>query len=275
MLSVSAGKLMQITSLADHDIKDVIDVVHNDANLTARVLKVVNSAAFGLMTPVVTLDRAITLLGERVVVGIAIGDSAGHLFQKSLTGYESEKGDLWRHDLRAAIASREVARRGRADVSADLAFTAGLLHDLGKAFLSDFMENTANAIIERIENRDSADYLKAEEELLGIDHAEAGYMLAEYWNLPQPLQMVIRHHHYPSEAPEEFRPLVYCVHLGDIVSMMGGCGTGADTLQYNLDPDYIRYLELAPNQLAEVMLEVDEEFDKISGSIAESKENNR
>lgn len=272
MLSVSASRLMEVTAKADHEISEVIDVVKTDSNLTARVLKVVNSAAFGLMSPVTTLDRAITLLGERVVVGVAIGDSAGKLFNKALSGYESEKGALWRHDLRAAIASREVALLGKAGISADFAFTAGLLHDIGKAFLSDFMENTAGTILERIENKQTDDYLKAEGDLLGITHTDAGCLLADYWKLPEPLKVVIAHHHQPVQAPEDYRALTYCVHLGDIISMMGGCGTGADTLQYSLDPGYSDYLDLKPAKLAEIMLEVEEEFSKIADSIAENKE---
>ncbi len=275
MLSISASKLMEITAQVDHETTEVVDVVMHDSNLTARVLKVVNSAAFGLMSPVTTIERAVTLLGERVVVGIAIGDSAGQLFNKALTGYESAGGELWKHDLRAAIASRQVAVHGKAGISADFAFTAGLLHDIGKAFLSDFMEGTAGPILEQIENNQATDYLESESELLGINHTEAGLILAEYWSLPEPLKVVIHHHHHPDQAPEEFKALTYCVHLGDIIAMMGGCGTGSDTLQYNLDPEYIRYLDLSPTQLAEVLLEVDEEFAKVSGSIAESKESPR
>ena len=273
MLSISASRLMQVTSQPDYDIREVIDVVQTDANLTARVLKVVNSAAFGLVTKINSLERAITLLGERVVVGIAIGDSAGHLFHKTLKGYESGKGDLWRHDLRTAIASRLVAQKGQAGITVDLAFTAGLLHDLGKAFISDFLENTAGAILEQIENHQSASYLEAETAILGMNHTEAGDALAELWNLPAPLRAVIRYHHAPDQAPDEFKPLVYCVHLGDIVAMMGGCGTGADTLQYTLDPGYIRFLDLPPNKLAEIMLDVEDEFSKIESSLQDTKEN--
>lgn len=272
MLSVSASRLMQVTAQPDYDIGDVIGVVRTDANLTARVLKVVNSAAFGLMTKISSLERAVTLLGERVVVGIAIGDSAGQLFNKTLKGYESAKGDLWRHDLRTAIASRLVAQKGQAGIPVDLAFTAGLLHDLGKAFLSDFLENTAGGILEQIDNQQADSYLEAETAVLGMNHTEAGEALAELWNLPAPLQAVIRHHHAPDQAPEEFKPLVYCVHLGDIVAMMGGCGTGADTLQYTLDPGYIRFIDLPPTALAEVMLEVEDEFGKIEGSLQDTKE---
>ena len=135
MLSVSATRLLQIAAKADHDLQDVISLVKTDANLTARVLKIVNSAAFGLINHITSIDRAVSYLGERIIVSIALGDCAGKLFAKELSGYEADRGDLWKHDLRTAIAAREVVTQSGADISPELAFTAGLLHDIGKALI--------------------------------------------------------------------------------------------------------------------------------------------
>ncbi|MCD6580823.1 MAG: HDOD domain-containing protein [Desulfuromusa sp.] len=274
MLSASASQLLQLTARADHDLIDVINLVRNDANLTARVLKIVNSAAFGLINNITSVDRAISYLGERIIVSIAIGDCAGKLFEKELSGYESAGGDLWKHDLRTAIASREVVTQSGADISPELAFTAGLLHDIGKALISDYLQGTVAEAVELITTEEGLDYLDAEEKLVGFDHTRAGYELAKEWNLPDELAEVILYHHEPSKASEEFRPLVYAVHLGDNIAMLGGFGTGSDSMRYKLDQQYTDYIKIGPKTLATIMLNVDIEFEKLEGSLTSSGEKN-
>lgn len=268
MLSASASRLLQLTSNPDHDLMDIVDLVKTDANLTARVLKVVNSAAFGLMNEITSINRAISYLGERLIVSIAIDDCVGKLFEKELVGYEAASGALWKHDLRTAIAAREVVIQSSANISPDLAFTAGLLHDIGKSLISDYLLGTAPEAIELISSHDSQDYLDAEAKLVGIDHTIAGFELAMAWQLPTELAEVILHHHQPAEASPEFRPLVYAVHLGDNIAMLGGFGTGADSLQYHLDSRYTEYLNLTSKTLDSIMLTVDIEFEKLEESLS-------
>ncbi len=275
MLSASASRLLQITAKADHDFVDVINLVKTDANLTARVLKVVNSAAFGLINNITSIDRAVSYLGERIIVSIAVGDCAGDLFKKELSGYEAAGGDLWKHDLRTAIAAREVVVQSDVDVSPELAFTAGLLHDIGKALISDYLHGTVLEAVEMISAEDDLDYLDAEEKLVGFDHTRAGYELAKAWRLPDELAEVILYHHEPAKASEEYRLLVYAVHLGDSIAMMSGFGTGADSLRYKLDPQYTDYIKISPNTLANIMLTVDIEFEKLEESLADSGEEDK
>jgi len=266
MLSPCASQLLQLTSQKDHDLSDIINLVRNDANLTARVLKIVNSAAFALVNKVTSIDRAISYLGERIIVSIAIGDCAGQLFDKELSGYEAASGDLWKHDLRTAIASREVVTLSGLDISPDLAFTAGLLHDIGKAIISDCLQGSVTEAVELIGTSEVIDYLVAEEKLIGFDHTHAGYELAKAWELPEELTEVIRYHHEPAKAAEEFRALVYAVHLGDNIAMMGGFGTGADSMRHKLDNNYSDYIKIGPKILANIMLNVDIEFEKLESS---------
>jgi putative nucleotidyltransferase with HDIG domain len=274
MISASASRLLQITSQPDHEVMDVVNLVKTDANLTARVLKVVNSAAYGLVNKITSVDRAVSYLGQQVIVSIAIENCAGELFAKELSGYEAVGGDLWKHDLRAAIAAREVVIQSGADLSPDLAFTAGLLHDIGKALISDYLRGSAPEAVELISSHDSLDYLAAEEQLVGVDHTIAGEALAKAWQLPPELITVIRHHHQPAQAEEAYRPLVYAVHLGDNIAMMGGFGTGSDSMRYKLDPNYADYFKITANILANVMLTVDTEFNKLSESLSDQGEKN-
>jgi putative nucleotidyltransferase with HDIG domain len=270
MLSASASQLLQLTAKQDHELMDIVTLVKTDATLTARVLKVVNSAAFGLINDITSIDRAISYLGERIIVSIAIGDCAGKLFEKELSGYEAAGGDLWKHDLRTAIAAREVVVQSDAEISPDLAFTAGLLHDIGKALISDYLKDSAPEALELISSQDSKDYLDAEEQMIGFDHTRAGFELAKVWKLPAELAEVIHHHHNPADAADPYRELVYAVHLGDSIAMMGGFGTGSDSMQYRLDSNYSDYFNLTPKTLANIMLTVDMEFEKLAQSLGNS-----
>lgn len=272
MLSPSASRLLQITAEPEHELSDIIDLVKTDAHLTARVLKIVNSAAFGLMSKVTSIDRAISYLGERIVVSVAIDDCAGKLFERELSGYEAGSGALWQHDLRTAIGAREVVNQSGADINAELAFTAGLLHDIGKALISDYLQGSVPEAVAMLNGTDSLDYLSAEEKLIGVDHTRIGYELASAWQLPPELIEVIRYHHEPAQAQEKYRPLVYAVHLGDNIAMLSGFGTGADSLRYKLDQKYSEHININAKTLANIVLNVDIEYEKLQESFAGSGE---
>lgn len=268
LFSPSALQLLQVIADPDHDLDDVVKIVKFDSALTMRVLKAVNSPVYGLVSDVTSIDRALSYLGERMVVSIAVQENAGQLLNKPLEGYLGEQGALWRHDLFSAIASREVARYAKGDFDLDLAFTGGLLHDIGKSVFSSFWKDMAEEALGQIDEGVVADYLMAEQDLAGLDHTEVGYEMARHWQLPEALQMVILHHHHPAEAAEWVQPLVYAVHIGDIVSMMAGCDTGSDGLKYQLDPGYKEFFNLSPSSLAEIVLNAQEEFSKAEESLA-------
>lgn len=267
LFSSSALQLLQVIADPDHELEDVVKVVKFDSALTMRVLKAVNSPVYGLVKEVTSIDRALSYLGERMVVSIAVQENTGQLFSKPLEGYQSEQGGLWRHDLFSAIASREVARYAKGSFDLDLAFTGGLLHDIGKSIFATFWKEASEEALGQIDQGVVSDYLMAEQDLAGLDHTEVGYEMARHWQLPESLQAVILHHHHPAEAIECMQPLVYAVHVGDIVSMMAGCDTGSDGLKYQLDPGYKEFFNLSSSVLAEIMLNSEEEFSKAEKSL--------
>lgn len=266
-LSASATKLLNLMNDPAHTVEDVRKVVEVDPGLTAHVLRVVNSAKFGLSQKVTSLERAISYLGDKMVFGIALATCSGKIYGNALTGYGGEKGRLWRHSLRSAIAARELSKFAKTPVSADIAFTGGLLHDIGKAVLSEFMEGWTEEILKHVDQMVVKDFLVVEQKVLGTNHCLVGLTLARHWNLPKVLQEVIACYHRPSAASEENRPLVYIVHLADFLSMMGGSGTGADALLYPLDDNYTRYVEIDSRELEKLILRVTVEYQKTADAL--------
>ncbi len=261
-LSESAHSLMAMVADPDHSFQEFIRIVENDPILTGSVLRVVNSAAYALRSEVDTVRRAVTVAGENTVIGIALGMCADHLFNDPLDGYESERGALWRHSLRTAIASREISRFAEDHVNPGSAYTAGILHDIGKSVISAYLEGTARDNVRSADEGETEDYLEAERKVVGTDHGEVGGALAEMWQLPIPLREAVAYHHSPDDASAANRPLVYTVHLGDFVAMMGGTGTGSDTLLYQLNERYKDYIAINARELEELVFRVGLEFKK-------------
>jgi putative nucleotidyltransferase with HDIG domain len=272
LIPVSTVQLVNICNDPDHSLKDVIQIVKHDAALTANILRIVNTAAFSRGNAIDTIDRAVSLLGGDIIVGMALSEAAGPIFKKELSGYGGHKNALWGHDLRTAIASKKIAEKSAEEINTDVAFTAGLLHDLGKAILSDFLQDSTEKILAAIDNGEYADYPTAEKEILGVDHAHIGYLMVKRWNLAEPILAAILHHHNPSAAAPEMRPIVYAVHLGDLIAMMSGRGTGADTMHCSLDADYINYINLNENDLSILILDVEEEYKILKSTLFDQGE---
>ncbi len=259
-LSAVAIRLVQLMGNEKRDVRELIHIISLDAALTLRVVRVANSAAFARRERVTSMPQAVSLLGEQLVVGIAVGSSSPAVFQDELSGYEAEAGALWAHSLRTALAAREIARKCKSPISFDEAFTAGILHDIGKAVIDDFLAERSNEIELDLKTLSKVDFSVLEREKLGTDHCEVGDSLARKWNIPANLCSAIRFHHYPACAPEQDRPMVFAVHLGDILAMSLGDGTGVDTLAYGLDEGYTVYYDLSHSHIESILALVRSEF---------------
>lgn len=152
-------------------------------------------------------------------------------------------------------------------IPGDLAFTCGLLHDIGKAIISGHLVEIAENIKNGISEGRYSDYMDAEEILFGMDHAQVGHVLAQHWKLPPVLQEVILHHHQPENASPEHQVLVYAVHLGDALSMMAGYNTGSGELKHQISGGEQDLFNLSDTKLDALQIEAAQGFDKFEKSI--------
>lgn len=268
LLSPSVSQLLSISSDPDFSLPEFVKVISHDAILTAKIIKIVNSAAYNLPVEVGTVDQAASMLGSRLIVGIALSSAGDGIMTDALAGYESHDEGVWRHDLYCAIAARLIGKKARVEFKPDLAFTGGLLHDIGKTVISSFLTDSSSELLSDIEQGTSNDYLAGEKSVIGLDHTEVGYEVAKSWKLPELLQNIIRYHHNPADAPEEFKVACYAVHLGDVLAMMAGHGTGSDTMQYHLDPEFGQYFDLNESDLSTLLLDCNEEYHEVETLMA-------
>ncbi len=268
LIPTSGTQLLQLANQKDHNLTDIINIIKCDAALTGYILKTVNSAAMSRGKEITSLDRAVSLVGEDMILSIVFSEAAAQLFHADLDGYAANQGDLWRHNLRSAIAAKKIAPYAKLEVNPDTAFTCGLMHDLGKAIISHYLEGTTEEMVAAVDHGDFKDYSVAEHEKIGFNHSEIGFELAKHWGLPEPLPSVIRYHHHPQEGNIELQPLLFVVHLADIVSMMTGSGTGADSMRHSIDPAYSDYIDLSRDDIARIIFEVEIEFNTIMSSLS-------
>lgn len=260
VISESAYKLLQILDKKDFSYKEIATIVESDSVLSGKVLKTVNSSAFSLSRKIVSVHDALPLIGNRALTAITMESAAPDVFKNELGGYRAQSGELWEHSLKTAIAARFLSVYLKEPVDGGLAYTAGLVHDIGKSLLSTYLEKQYENIVKKMNEQNSADNLELEKDFFGIDHAEAGEILVKHWQLPQIFEVIARYHHTPSEASEDERSICFLVHIADIISMMAGSGTGIDSLHYRLDNSFINYFNMTEEQFQKTILDVNEEF---------------
>ncbi len=225
-------RVMRLAEDPRTDAQSIARVIATDQAMAARVLKLANSAFYGLPRRVSTLSEAVVILGFRTIKNLAIAASTFELLNREVAGYWLQRGELWRHSLACAIGAQLIARRVRLPVSEE-AFVGGLLHDIGKVAINLFVREQFDQIMERA-LQDRIPFVEAEQAVLGFNHAMAGGLIAEKWNLPPLLVSVIKYHHQPSSAPEK-EPMISVVHLADLLSISMGMGIGGDGLYYVLE----------------------------------------
>ncbi|MER3472461.1 MAG: hydrolase [Armatimonadota bacterium] len=225
-------RVMRLAEDPRSDAQSIARVIATDQAMAARVLRLANSAFYGLPRRVSTLSEAVVILGFRTIKNLAIAASTFELLNREIAGYWLQRGELWRHSLACAIGAQLIAQRVRLPVTEE-AFVGGLLHDIGKVAINLFVREQFDQIMEHA-LQERIPFVEAEQAVLGFNHAMAGALIAEKWNLPPSLVSVIRYHHQPSQMPEADM-LVCVVHLADILSITLGIGIGGDGLYYTLE----------------------------------------
>lgn len=213
-LPQTTARLLELLEDPTVEAVQLLDVIGRDPGLTANLLRLCNSAYYGRRREVGTLLEALVMLGNRTVLTLAFATSMGKVLRGDLAGYGLRKDDLWRHCLAVAFGSAAIVRDEGHENLRDRAFTAGLVHDIGKLLLDRLLAR-------RLEWEgvpgDERQQAEVERQVVGFDHAEAGAALAGAWRFPEQLVAAIRWHHEP-EAAEGDTSLVRVVQAADVIA---------------------------------------------------------
>ncbi len=250
-----ALRVMRTVRDPNYEAEDLLRAVELDPSVTSLLLKTVNSSLVGLRQPAGSLQQAVVLLGGKKIVDLVLTITTAGSFSELEGGYVVEARGLWRHCVTVAMTTELLATRTKTR-HGGMAFTAGLLHDLGKIVLNEHVEGARDALYEDSEVGGRT-FLQSEREILGTDHCEMGAAVGGKWNLPDDLVECIRHHHDPSQAPEgPPRTLAQLVHVADATCMSMGIGLGTDGLSYDVDAQAMEALGVEEQDLAMLSLDI-------------------
>jgi HD-like signal output (HDOD) protein len=249
-------KIIQIVEDPRSTAKDLQNLIKHDVALSAKILKVVNSAFYGLPRQVSSVDRAIILLGLSTVKNIAVATSVTKLFVGREAGCVFSFKDLWQHSLACGVFAKLIAQAKGLENSDEL-FVAGLMHDLGLIVEKQVYPEELNNIVTRV-CTEHVDLCQAEQDALGGDHQAFGTALAGKWKFPHLFQLTTGYHHQPLKTSEQYQDLTAIAHLADVLAHKKEIGFHLDTLHY--EPEVLVRLALTEEKLTDLYVAFDERF---------------
>ena len=208
--------------------RQIAQLVSTDQALTAKILKVANSSFYGFAREIATVQLAIVVLGIEMVKNVALSVEVLKRFSKGQEHELFDRQRFWEHSIGAGVAARMLARKYYDRRKADEAFVAGVLHDIGKLILIEYFYDEFVEALTLAKDKEMA-LVDAEEEVLGVSHADVGGWLAEKWNLPLHLVNAIVYHHRPFElSADEPNELVMLTHMGNALIRHCRVGNSGD-----------------------------------------------
>jgi putative nucleotidyltransferase with HDIG domain len=195
------------------DIGSIAEEIKKDQVLSAKILRLCNSAYIAPSRKIASIDNAILYLGSKLLLQMVITAQVEGIYHSSEKGYSLCRGGMYHHALATARLSKALANvRGKLDP--DIAYTAGLLHDIGKVALDQYIAGV-QPLFYRMIMEERKDSKQLEQKIIGFDHCHVGLMLCENWSLPEVLKDVILFHHTPLTA-ENSREMVNLVYVADL-----------------------------------------------------------
>ena len=219
--------LPKVLSLLESDRSNAADIaqaISCDPALSAKILKVANSAYYGFSKEITSLESAISLLGLNMVRSLALSIGVLHVLPegRNLPNFSHE--GLWKHSLAAAMAARELLKRPGLGTGRDYLFMVGLLHDIGKTVLDQFFPDEFRTALEETERAGVGILHEAETRAIGLDHGQIGAMLLERWQFPEVISRAIQGHHQAGAGDEGTALDVAMLRVSDFAAYELGLG---------------------------------------------------
>ncbi|MFC1571983.1 HDOD domain-containing protein [Candidatus Eisenbacteria bacterium] len=251
-LPAAAAKLVSIASDEDADVNDAVTLIRFDQALTASILRYANSPMAGSRYKVHRVKDAVVRLGLGRILEIAIAAHVQGAMRRPLPQYGLIEEDLWRHAVASALTA-DILLRDRAPNIPGLAFTAALLHDIGKLVLAHHLDVTIQETIQKLTGESSLTHYRAESEVLGFTHASVGARVALRWDLGDEIAQAIEAHH---ETGDDLGPVTDTVRVSNLVAKTIGAGLGFEGLNLAADAGVCERLGISQEQFEGMCAEV-------------------
>lgn len=251
-------KIIRMIQDEKSSMSDLSKEVRQEQVITAKVIRLCNTAFFRQRLKVDSIDRALLVLGEKRLLQLAISASMEDFFPGESGGYSLCKGGLFNHAVGSAVISERLAAVTGL-VPEEIAYTAGLLHDIGKVALDQYMGLAYPLFYRKIQLGDES-LINAEKEIFGATHTEIGGFLAGQWSMPEQIGEVIKFHHTPELA--RFSPeLTHIVYFADLILSRFMVGNELDRLNTDDFTKRLNKIGMTPEQFPELI-------EKLSGELS-------
>ena len=247
-------RIIAMAERPETSAEDLGRLIEKDQVLAAKVLRLANSPFYGFPARIASVSHAVVVLGLNVVKGLTLGATIFDLMK------DAGMDHLWRHSLGVAMTARILAQHA-GQRNTEEVFVAGLLHDLGKVVLFAKMPDLARAVADAARARDLS-MQEAEQEVLGLTHADIAGWLAESWRLPIVLKEPMMFHHHPALAKVAPKQTAI-VHVADVLVQAMGFGSSGDELVPALSPDAWQAVGLRDETLDACLDQAASEFETI------------
>jgi len=245
------GTAVKLLALIDNPamrVSQIEQILRYDPGLTANVLRLANSAYFGIPSKVGSIRQAVILLGLKRLIQMVIAACVSAIMDKPVPGYDLPPGELWRHSIAVSVAAEGLVKELNVDAAEEI-FTAALLHDVGKLVLGQFVQDEYQQIETAVSQGIS--FEMAEKIVLGANHADIGARILTNWSLPQEIINAVQFHHAPEDA-QQTNTMLDIVHVANFMSIMIGIGIGRDGLHHQPSAEVTERLGLEPEHLEKV-----------------------
>jgi putative nucleotidyltransferase with HDIG domain len=201
---------------------DLGDFIINDQAISARVLKVANSAYYGMSKKIDSISRAVVVLGFKEIISLALGMGVFSALSQKEKDVRIDMSELWQHTIGVGFAARDIVKKTGMMVNETM-FLVGLLHDIGKIIFSIYFPDEYREVLEKTVHRQVPLY-HTEKEILGLDHAEMAYLLMKQWNFSADIIQPVRYHHDPSACPEAYLYMAMVINVANFICHQSGIG---------------------------------------------------
>jgi len=263
-----ATAIMERTLDEKTSARQLSDMVEKDQALAAKVLKVANSPFYRRIQEISTIRSAVVLLGLNVLKSIVLSISVINMFNDKRK-HALDLYQFWQHSIACAVCARTIANKSFPAMAED-AFAAGLLHDLGKVVFDQALcaKGEYQEVLD-ILDRGGMDIIRADQDVIGLDHAALGKRLMERWNLPSVLSLAVAQHHYAPAGPlkeSEGKRLCAIIHVADLITNHLGLGIYKMATGF-IEPSILKQLDLTSQDIQELSLSLKDNISAISGEL--------
>ncbi len=260
-------RIIEIVEDSKSTARDLHEVIKNDPALSVKVLKVVNSAFYGLPGQVASVDRAIILLGLSAVKNIAIAASIARLFKGRRISEQFSAADLWKHSVAVAVAAHDIAKVSPHPAMPDEVFVAGLIHDIGTMVARQAFPDEFGEVIARCADG-NAEFLACERQIIGADHQAFGVGLTTKWKFPRHLRAAVGFHHNPENLSIELRNMATLIRMADVLCCQEKVGFYLTAQGSEITEEMYDTLGITPEQFEEIRTNLPDKLDDASVTLA-------